>query len=210
MLIHSGGASTIWKQLIQNLPSTDVQRISVFSPFFDENGFALQKLSENFPNAELRVVTEPVWGQLPLKLKEIIRNQPQFFDWKTVTEVSSKSANRWLHAKIIVFETESGGNFFFFGSSNTTPAGLGLGGSNHEMNLLLYSSTLSFLTTLGIDLAPEAAVELSSLAISRQSIITNSSYGTVFETLISAVEIDGSDIQVFVSKPSNKAIFKVS
>lgn len=206
MLLHSGSASTIWNQLIHNLPHRSIQCISVFSPFFDENGFALQKLSESFPNAALRVVTEPVWGQLPLKLKQTVQSQTLFFDWKTLTEVPSKSTNRWLHAKIIVFETESEGNFCFFGSSNTTPAGLGIGGTNHEMNLLLYSSTLSFLATLGLDLVPEVAVELSGLAISRQSTITNPGYGIVFETLISAVEIDGTDIQVFVSKPLNKTV----
>ncbi|MBK8706150.1 MAG: hypothetical protein IPN33_23030 [Saprospiraceae bacterium] len=80
MLIHSGGESTVWEQLIQNLPREQVERITVFSPFFDDRGLALQRLREHFPGAMLRVVTEPVWGQLPLKLVKHVHDQVQFFD----------------------------------------------------------------------------------------------------------------------------------
>ena len=201
MLIHSAGASTVWEQLTQNLPGNQVERITVFSPFFDNQGFALLRLSEGFPSAEFRVVTEPVWGQLPLNLPERAHNQIQFFDWITLAGGSSESKYRWLHAKIIVFETNSVGNYCFMGSSNATPAGLGLGGSNHEANLLLYNPEVDFLEALGLSLTADMAVELSSLTSNRPSAILDSHKGIVFETIISAAELDESDIQIFVTKP---------
>lgn len=204
MLIHSAGELTVWEQLIQNVPHEQVERITVFSPFFDDRGFALQRLSEVFPSATLSVVAEPVWGQLPLKLKQSVHDHVQFFDWKTLADGSNDLKSSWLHAKIIIFETNSTGSFCFLGSSNATPAGLGLGGSNHEANLLLYNQKMDFLDALGLSLVADKVVELSSLANTRQVISLNSPKGTAFETLISAAELDELDLQVFVSKPLDK------
>jgi|GEM_PF-6031392 len=208
LLLRSGGDSPIWQQLFQSVSAgSEVRRITVFSPFYDVGGAILQKLNEHFPMATLRVVAEPIWGQLPLNLKKNVCDLTQFFDWKTLTQVSAEAKNRWLHAKIMVFETVSAGSFCLFGSSNATSAGFGIGGFNHELNLLLHSPELDFLEKLGLVIEPEAAVELASLEADCPVSKTNSQNGTAaFETLVSAAELDEQELRVFISKPLNKPV----
>ncbi|MBK8706151.1 MAG: hypothetical protein IPN33_23035 [Saprospiraceae bacterium] len=95
---------------------------------------------------------------------------------------------------------------FVVGQLNATPAGFGLGGSNHEANLLLYNPELNFLDALGLSLTADKAVELSSLANNRPVVALNSPKGVTFETLISAAELDEPDLQVFVTKPLDKPV----
>lgn len=206
LLIHSAaGGASIWEQLIRHLPEVGIERITVFSPFFDAKGAMLQKLANRFPSAFLRAIVEPDWGLLPLKLNEALRNRVQFYTWKKLTGISTDSRHHWLHAKIYVFETQLHGCFCFFGSSNASGAGFGLSGDNYEMNLLLHSGSMDFLNKLGVEISEEAFEDLAILGAGTMRKDSPVSSTSTFETYISAAELEDRQLGIWFTKILNKS-----
>ncbi len=202
-LIHSGSEKSVWESLRATLPE-EVTRITVCSPFFDREGALLQKLTAEFPKAKFQVVVEPDWGQLPAKIANIHPRQIQFFDWKSLAEVPPDSSNHWLHAKIYVFETPSHGQFCLFGSSNASVAGFGLGGKNQEMNILLQSDSLDFLTVLGLEMKDDLAKDWAVLTKDAGPQIFPPDEVTHFETIIMAAEIEERQLSIYTTKTLQK------
>jgi len=167
-LLHNSPTQTIWQQLSQHLNSQDVTAITTVSPYYDQNGQALQALQATYPNATLHVVIEER-GQVPATMPAA--SSVFFYAWAKAgarvngaTESGEKPVSR-LHAKFIHWQTASGAEYCLFGSANVTAAGLGLTSRyspNAEVSLLLESPRGGLLSLLGIVLKKENRCSLSS------------------------------------------------
>lgn len=201
LLVHSGHDASIWEQLTQHLPAAAIERVTIVSPFFDVEGNLLQRFSEQFPTASVRVVVESGWGALPIQLDESVQEQIQFYDWKKLNGIPPDSSNRWLHAKLFVFETKALGSFCLFGSSNASPSGFGLNRMNHEVNLLIHKNAGNILEELGIKLKTEALLTLPTAVENAPSSPLPDHHIISFDTYIIMAELDGQQLSIHLTEP---------
>ena len=201
MLVHSGHAASIWEQLTQHLPVAAIERVTIVSPFFDVEGSLLQKFAKQFPTTSVRVVVEPGWRALPIQLDKSIQEQIQFYDWKKLNDTPPDASNRWLHAKLYVFETKAQGSFCLFGSSNASPSGFGLNKLNHEANLLVHNNAENILEELGIKLKTEALLTLPTTMENAPSSPLPDNLTKTFDTYIIMAELDGQQLSIRLTEP---------
>lgn len=131
--------SGIWQQLKANISAESVTKITVISPFYDENGSLLLKMSDYFNNCPIEVYLQEGKGIHPFKMEK--RKNISFYDWDNTQRAKStfKTYKRKLHAKIVLFETAVE-SYLLLGSANATTAAFGTDtsrGNNDEFSVLL-------------------------------------------------------------------------
>jgi hypothetical protein len=113
-LLHSARVALI-DQLRANVPS-NIRRITIVSPFFDQGGVALRRLANSYPNARLRVVKGLENGDFN---GAAVRSLGNRLAVERLTSISGKA--RRLHAKLVVLENEESA-WVVAGSANMTSA----------------------------------------------------------------------------------------
>ena len=131
--------TSIWQQLIEKLAEEEVQRIKVFSPFYDEQGTLLKQLHARFPQSKINAFLQPDKGIHPFKMKPL--EEIRFLSWESTDRVKAANSNldRKLHSKVFWFDC---GNqqYGIFGSPNATIKAFGTDtsrGANDEFAVLL-------------------------------------------------------------------------
>lgn len=145
----------ILKQITEIVPQTRVSKITIVSPFFDENGETLEYISNLFPNSDIEVLLQDNCILPPYAMKKDKRIR--FFDFDATKRgqqvfSTNDSFNRLAHAKIYVFETKNG-QYCLIGSANATVPGLGTmknKGANDEFCVMYYSKKQDFIGILGL------------------------------------------------------------
>ena len=119
-LLHSVEHS-ILSQLKKVLDEEEVNRITIASPFFDSRGKLLTFLTANFSD-KIRLLVQPdAVRNLPVeRIRDLNRKGNQISVYKTWFK---NDESRYMHAKIIIFETENG-TYCLTGSANATVSGL--------------------------------------------------------------------------------------
>jgi hypothetical protein len=146
--------TSILSQMMNIIPSEEVTKITVVSPFFDENGSTLLLLTELCPKAKIDVIMQKTCSLPPIKLKE--NNNIHFYDFDDTDRGRQKFLNdytRTLHAKLFHFKTKEM-EYCVVGSANATEAGIGTmhkRGINDEFCILYSSSKRHFLSELGLN-----------------------------------------------------------
>ena len=150
-LLYNEESSGILNQLAGLVPLNEVKKITVASPFFDENGETLITIANLCPNAKVDVLIQEKLCSLPPNKME---PHPRifFYDFNETSRGQSNFSvyKRRLHAKIFHFKTDST-EYCLIGSANATIAGLGTmerRGRNEEFSVLYSSSQRRFLTEL--------------------------------------------------------------
>ena len=154
---------TIWQQLNYHLRDENITAITTISPYYDQNGQALQELLAAHPSATIHAVLDDR-GRVPATMP--FHPNVSFFDWKQCGVVRDKHAR--LHAKLIHWKAVNGTEYCLFGSANVTSAGLGLSNSsftNAEASLLIEVPAGNVLTELGLVLNEENKRPLSSFRV---------------------------------------------
>lgn len=151
-LLYNEDTSGILSQISKIIPSAEIEKITIVSPFFDEDGETLNTLSKLCPNATLNVLIQ---ADCTLPPNKIIGNKKiLFFDFDKTTRgkmVLKNNVQRLAHAKIFIFESPRS-NYCVIGSANATKAGLGTlnnRGINDEF-CVLYKSREDYVKTLGL------------------------------------------------------------
>ena len=179
--LFNSETSSIWEELSKHISNEKVIEITSISPFYDNNGKALQELKSLFSSAKINVVLDER-GLIPSSMQ--VSKTFTFYDWRDagvskVQYAKSENSKSKLHGKIIHFKTKSGNEFCLFGSANVTPEGLGLAGkySNAEVSLLIQSEKGGLLNGLGIKLKASNSKKLSDFTATT----TKSIYETVIK-----------------------------
>ena len=174
-LIYNDSTS-IYKQIIDLIPASSIQKIRILSPYYDKNGALLSRFLESFPNAIIEVYLPENNGLPPTEF--IGNKRVSFYKWEDTRRAkkeiqSPENFDRKLHSKLFLFET-SEQSYFLLGSANATIAAFGTESSrgiNDEFNVLYKSKKRDFFKDLGIH-GKKTIVEPSNLK--RDSVIIES------------------------------------
>lgn len=103
-LIYDDNQQSIFSQIANIVPRSDVNKIIVVSPFFDKDGRTLDNLQKEFSNAEFDVLIQNDTRALPYGLKN---EKINFFDFNETPrgKKNYKNFQRNLHCKMILFIT---------------------------------------------------------------------------------------------------------
>ena len=208
-LLYNTTNSTIWKE-VQNLIGNDeITEIISISPFYNEDGKALNEIKNRFPKAKFSVIIDEE-GFIPVKLSN--SNNFTFYDWKelNISRNSSRSIGNErkskLHAKILYFKTKDNIEYCLFGSANITTAGLGISNNpNAEISLFVKSENDNILKRIGIIL--NNSRQLSSFIAkgteaTENKIITNND----FEIKLLAAESNYSTLTLYSKNTYEKPV----
>ena len=135
----------IGQQLINFIGENRVKDITIVSPFYDKDGYALEYLAENLHPEAFLCLGDEETGIWPMALEE---------DWMNIFEfrcIAGKDMDARTHAKIIQIHTDKN-TYLLSGSPNATKAGLGFGQvKNDEASVLLIQNGYrDFIAEMGI------------------------------------------------------------
>ena len=135
----------IGQQLINFIGENRVKDITIVSPFYDKDGYALEYLAENLHPEAFLCLGDEETGIWPMALEE---------DWMNIFEfrcIAGKDMDARTHAKIIQIHTDKN-TYVLSGSPNATKAGLGFGQvKNDEASVLLIQNGYrDFIAEMGI------------------------------------------------------------
>ncbi len=179
--LYNSTHTTIWQQLTDLIGNQKVVEVTSLSPYYDNNGKAIQALSKLFPTAKVNIVIDET-GSVPEEMP--VAKNYTFYDWYDLgvsRSIHSKAevdaGNSKLHAKIVHFRTASGKEYCLFGSANVTPEGLGLPGvtPNGEVSLLIDSPEGDLLRRMGVKLKKPS--NLSDFKVTKEKSIYDSVIG---------------------------------
>jgi len=116
--------TSIWQQLKNRIPSDSVKNIKVFSPFYDEHGTLLNRLSQEFNNSTIDAYLQPNRGTHPFKMEK--QRGIRFVSWESTKRAKETTAkfDRKLHSKLLWFDAGED-QYCLIGSPNATLAAFG-------------------------------------------------------------------------------------
>lgn len=176
-LLYNDSESGILQQISRIVPLNDVKKVTVISPYFDEDGGSLLNLSGLCSNAKISVLIQETCPLPPnISLQD---ERVTFYDFDSTKRGSTKYNiyNRQLHAKIIHFKTKEY-EYCLIGSANTTKSGLGTltnRGANEEFCVLYRSRKKHFIDLLGLNTNEKITVPQRNQNLSvKQDVKSNS------------------------------------
>ena len=168
-LLYNEERDSIFSQISRLVPVEDVDKITILSPFFDDNGAALDNLLQLCPHAKMDVLIQQDCTLPPYKMKGSDRISFFDFDETKRGKVQIKNYERVAHAKILVFHTDAM-EYCVVGSANATIAGLGTmsrRGRNEEFCVLCASDSMNYLNQLGLKPAKRHVIDHTALEPTR-------------------------------------------
>lgn len=148
-------STSIFKQIVNAIPASDIVKIRILSPYFDKNGKLITNLLKSFGNSRIEIYLPEHNGLPPIEFSE--NRRVEFFKWEDTKRGKKKITtpedfDRKLHSKLFLFESEKN-SYLMLGSANATIAAFGTEenrGINDEFNLLYKSKKRDFFKELGI------------------------------------------------------------
>ena len=201
-LISNNTQSSIYKEMLESLPESPIETLTVISPYFDKNGQLLEQLNTDLDINEFICIMDKDFGLLPYDLGPTVLEKSKFFDWKDCLKNFDVRFNR-LHAKIFHFKYADGLEYLLFGSANATISAFGSKESiakNGESSLLLRrQKSVNYITELGINL--ENIIPFRIDEIERKEALVLGSIETVsFQNRILYCELNGAMFRAYFSK----------
>ena len=151
--VSNDSESSIYKQILQMLPKSGIEKITIVSPYFDEKGEILQLLNSHFGNKAIDCLVDPIFGILPIGINEQILSKVKFWRWGNCISDYNTLYNR-LHAKLFHFEYERGLEYLLVGSMNASIQAFGNNikkATNEEAGIMIRrNSKVNYLKELGI------------------------------------------------------------
>ena len=131
--------TSIWQQLKELVPSGSIKNIKIFSPFYDEKGTLLNRLSAQYNNCTIDAYLQPNRGIHPFKMEE--QNKIRFISWESTNRAKETTVKyqRKLHSKLFWFDAGED-QYCLIGSPNATIAAFGTEtkrGANDEFAVLI-------------------------------------------------------------------------
>ena len=135
-LLKNFSDTSIYKELLDNLPTEIPDNITIISPYYNKSGQVLTNLLDDLKPKTMDVVIDDRFGTVPYQWSS--HDNVQFHNWESVKSNGELKSSR-LHAKIIQFKYEHE-TYILTGSTNATIEALGTKTStakNAEMSLLI-------------------------------------------------------------------------
>lgn len=200
--------SSIYSQISSLVPTKEIKRIRVLSPYFDNNGQLIENFLIDFPKADIEIYLSDEYSLPPVEFKE--NGRVKFYDWKDTKRAkkglsNSEKYNRKLHSKLFQFDTDTQ-SFFTLGSANATIAAFGSNNSrgiNEEFNLLYKSKPRDFFKEMGV--SGKKRIEL--IHLKRDEISFDSSPETLTKNK-RAINITSCDLENHTLKITLKILSK--
>lgn len=144
--------SPIYDQLTSLIPLDDINEITVYCPYYDQDGQFLKNLAQDFHKSHISVFLPEKFGNPPNKVESI--ENINYFSWSEVKRAQNtcKNYERKLHAKIYYFRSASH-HYLLIGSPNATIPGFGSPGKgaiNDEFAALYKFSAPIDMQSLGL------------------------------------------------------------
>lgn len=187
---------------IQNILSgKKVKNITIFSPFLDEQAQGIQSLYRNFNPLEVNLILQPNYSLAnPESIQKLIDEEIPLKLFQAIEQ------DRYIHAKIYLFETEDN-VVAFTGSANCTKAGLLSGTETGNYELLThreFSNSKDAIRFLEFGIRYKVVTDLDTLNLKRSSTLEITPPPSI---RLLDVAIDGSYLLVkFVIKKLPKSI----
>ena len=202
--------TSIWQQLKKLVPSGSIKNIKVFSPFYDEKGTLLNRLSAQYNNCTIDAYLQPNRGIHPFKMKK--QDEIRFISWESTNRAKETTVKyqRKLHSKL--FWLDSGEDqYCLIGSPNATIAAFGTEtkrGVNDEFAVLIKVSDKQILEELkltgGVELLTPTE-NIDDQIVEKE--IENDQTKNIGKIKLLGVDQDGKNITLFIQ---NKTILKSS
>lgn len=149
---------SLYDQLIDYLSISQVNEMTVVSPFYDENGYGISRFIDDLKPKLLNLVVEIDNGRVPHSINnKETKLRLNIYKWDRSYDNARK-----LHAKIFQFTTTRG-TYLLVGSANATRNAMGLNhsGYNEEACILFYDANgKNFLKEMRITLNPSEMISL--------------------------------------------------
>ena len=202
--------TSIWQQLKELVPSDLITNIKVFSPFYDEKGTLLNRLSVQYNNCTIDAYLQPNRGIHPFKMEE--QNKIRFISWESTNRAKETTVKyqRKLHSKLFWFDAGED-QYCLIGSPNATIAAFGTDtnrGANDEFAVLVKLTDKRILEEL--KLTGEIEVITPTENIDDQVVekeIENDQTKNIGKIKLLGVDQDGKHLTLFIQ---NKTILKSS
>lgn len=198
--------NSISDQLIHLIPKNRIKKVTIVSPYFDENGEVLNHLSDHFNKATIEVYLSQNCSLPPTKIKK--NKQISFFNWDNTTRGKKELTNkinyvRKLHSKIFHFESDNN-EYCLIGSANATIAGIGISKKraiNDEFCVLYRLPKGNLLKTLGISGIKQ---EIDPTKLIRTTVITEETLPKSKirnDIFIIGCDLEGVNLTIFTKEP---------
>ena len=202
--------TSIWEQLKELVPSGSVKNIKVFSPFYDEKGTLLNRLSTQYNNCTIDAYLQPNRGIHPFKMEEL--DEISFISWESTNRAKETTVKyqRKLHSKLFWFDAGEN-QYCLIGSPNATLAAFGTEtkrGANDEFAVLIKVSDKQILEELKLTGDVELLTPTENIddqLVEKE--IENDQTKNSGKIKLLGVDQDGKNITLFVQ---NKTILKSS
>ena len=193
--------TSIWKQLIGMVPSESIKNIKVFSPFYDEKGTLLNRLSVQYNNCTIDAYLQPNRGKHPFKMEK--QDEISFISWESTNRAKETTVKyqRKLHSKLFWFDTGED-QYCLIGSPNATIAAFGTDtkrGANDEFAVLIKVTEKEILEEL--KLTGEVELLTPTENIDDQVVekeIENDQAKNIGKIKLLGLDQDGKNITLFV------------
>lgn len=206
-LLTSGFGKSIGDALLsKGIDFGLVKTFTVISPYYDERGSMIEYYTSLMPSTTtVNVVIEEKGGILPTALPDKNRRRFNFYRWEDCGRPDGRE--KFLHAKIFVFELSNGNQYCLFGSANASVAAFGIKGKeaiNQEASLLMkYNGDA--LKSLGIKLNTTVAFEdLKGRAVYNEENEGNAS--KAYELWLSAIDRNGNTYAVYTDEINTQEV----
>tara|TARA_B100000787_G_scaffold161314_1_gene141034 strand:+ start:1461 stop:4067 length:2607 start_codon:yes stop_codon:yes gene_type:complete len=202
--------TSIWQQLKELVPTVSVNNIKIFSPFYDEKGILLRRLSAQYNNCTIDAYLQPNRGIHPFKMEEL--DEIRFISWESTNRAKETTVqyDRKLHSKLFWFDAGED-QYCLIGSPNATIAAFGTEtkrGANDEFAVLIKVSDKQILKEL--KLTGEVELLTPTENIDDQVVekeIENDQAKNIGKIKLLGVDQDGKNVTLFIQ---NKTILKNS
>jgi hypothetical protein len=197
LLLKSFADASIYKQLIANLPNSNLKNITIISPYFNKRGDLITNLIDDLDPDTIDVIIDSKFGTIPHKF--IQNKRVKFHEWEFVKGSESNSGTR-LHAKIFQFQYEKS-TCILTGSANATIEAFGTkvnNSRNAEASVLIKSDeSKNWMEELQIIIPSENSFDFGSYNIEKS--ISNTIDYKSFAYNIHHAELDVTELSVYVS-----------
>ena len=202
--------TSIWQQLKELVPSGSIKNIKIFSPFYDEKGTLLNRLSAQYNNCTIDAYLQPNRGIHPFKMEE--QNKIRFISWESTNRAKETTVKyqRKLHSKLFWFDAGED-QYCLIGSPNATIAAFGTEtkrGANDEFAVLIKVPNKQILEELKLTGEIELLTPTENIDDHvAEKEIENDQTKNIGKIKLLGADQDGKNITLFIE---NKTILKYS
>lgn len=202
--------TSIWQQLKELVPSGSIKNIKIFSPFYDEKGTLLNRLSAQYNNCTIDAYLQPNRGIHPFKMEE--QNKIRFISWESTNRAKETTVKyqRKLHSKLFWFDAGED-QYCLIGSPNATIAAFGTEtkrGANDEFAVLIKVPNKQILEELKLTGEIELLTPTENIDDHvAEKEIENDQTRNIGKIKLLGADQDGKNITLFIE---NKTILKYS